>query len=218
MSRLSSRQAEKDSTFAAATGADGRGGDHGEREHPSLALVHAIAPIRPHGGFVLDLGSASGANVSFFAELGCKLFIADLNSSLFSAGTPADRAEALDLALGRDIPEGERFDLILLWDLLDYLDDPEIRILAARLSPLCRDGALLYSMVSIRKEIPDRPSRFEIRATDTISYYPGSNLQRAAPLHKEPDLAKLMPDLEVESTFLLRHGTQEYLFRRKQAS
>jgi hypothetical protein len=218
VSRLGSPQAEKNSTFAAATGADGAGGHLGERQHPSLALVHAIAPVRPNGGFVLDLGPAAGANVSFFAELNCKLFIADFNSSLFGATNPADRATALEHALARDIPAGESFELILLWDLLDYLDDAEIRILATRLRPVCHEKTLLYAMISIRKEIPDRPSRFEIRDAGSISYSPGSQLQRASPLHKEPDLAKLMPDFEVESTFLLRHGVQEYLFRRSRSA
>lgn len=216
MSRLGSPQAEKDSTFAAATGADG--GNHPDRRHPSLALVHAIAPLPQQGGFVLDLGSASGPNVSFFAQLGCKLFIADLSNSLFGATNPGDRAFALDQALDRDIPAGESFDLILLWDLFDYLDDAEIRILAARLRPLCHEKTLLYATVSIRKRIPDRPSRYEIRDASSISCSPATQFERPAPLHKEPDLAKLMPDFEVESTFLLRHGTQEYLFRRSSAA
>ncbi len=184
-------------------------------EHTSLALEHALAPVASGGGFVLDLGPASGSNVSFFAERGCKLFIADVNSSLFGSSNPPDRAEALDLALARDIPATESFDLVLLWDLLDYLDDAEIRSLGSHLRPVCHATTLLYAMISIRKEIPDRPSRFEIRNVGSILYSPGSQFQRPAALHREPELAKLMPDFEVESTYLLRHGMQEYLFRRR---
>jgi hypothetical protein len=184
-------------------------------ERSSLALEHALAPVAGGSGLVLDLGPASGSNVSFFAERGCKLFIADLNSSLFGATNLADRSDALALALDRDIPANESFDLVLLWDLLDYLDDVEIRILASRLQPVCHATTLLYGMISIRKEIPDRPSRFEIRNIRSIRYSPGSQYQRSAALHKEPELAKLMPDFEVESTYLLRHGLQEYLFRRR---
>ncbi len=215
MSRLGVPAAEKDSTFEAATRTVGSAGDLSSRQHPSLALVHAILPLRANGGFVLDLGPASGANVSFFAARACKLFIADLNSSLFGPTNPANRAERLDLALTRDIPVTETFDLILLWDLLDYLDDRDIRILASRLQPVCHAATLLYGMVSVRKLIPDRPSRFEICDVDSIRYSASSPLRRPAPLHKEPELAKLMPDFEVESTYLLRHGKQEYLFRRR---
>lgn len=184
-------------------------------ERSSLALEHALAPLAAGRGLVLDLGPASGANVSFFAERNCKLFIADLNSSLFSATNPADRAVALDNALAHDLPSDENFDLVLLWDLLDYLDDAEIRILGSRLEPLCHAKTLLYGMISIRKEIPDRPSRFEIRDIDSIQYLPGSQFLRPAALHKEPELARLMPDFEVDSTYLLRHGLQEYLFQRR---
>ncbi|MCP4200680.1 MAG: hypothetical protein GY769_01945 [bacterium] len=186
-------------------------------EHTSLALEHALAPIGSDHGFVLDLGPASGANVSFFAERSCKLFIADLNSSIFGSANPADRAEALGRALDLDIPTSDPFDLILLWDLLDYLDDAEIRILGSRLRPVCHATTLLYGMISIRKEIPDRPSRFEIRNVGSILYTAGSQFLRRSALHKEPELAKLLPDFEVESTYLLRHGMQEYLFRRRRA-
>lgn len=209
MNRLGSPRAERGSTFEAATSAKG---DSGPTEHPSLALEHAIGPVRSNGGFVLDLGPAAGANVSFFAGLSCKLFIADLNNSIFGTATLADRAEALDDTLSRDIPVNETFDLVLLWDLLDYLDEAEIRILSARLRPACRDKTLLYGLVSYRKEIADRPMRYEILDTKTILYAPESQLQRPAPLRKEPELAKLMPDFEVDSTYLLRHGRQEYLF------
>ncbi|MFQ5524904.1 MAG: hypothetical protein ACE5GX_01455 [Thermoanaerobaculia bacterium] len=212
MNRLGSPQAERDSTFEAATSA---GSDSGPTEHPSLALEHAIAPVRPHGGFVLDLGPATGANVSFFAGLCCKLFIADLSSSIFETASPVDRAEALDETLSRDIPVNETFDLVLLWDLLDYLDDAEIRILSARLRPACRDRTLLHSLVSFRKDIPDRPVRYEIRDSKTILYAPESQLRRPAPLRKEPELARLMPDFVVDSTYLLRHGRQEYLFQAR---
>ncbi len=216
MYRPSLPRAEPDSTFEAATSTGPAGGQSGAKEHPSLALEHAVGPIRSGGGCVLDLGPAAGANVAFFAGLGCKLFIADLNSSLFGAITLADRAVALDQALTRDIPAEETFDLILLWDLLDYLDDAEIRILGARLRPVCRRSTLVYSLISYRKEIPDRPIRFEIRNVKAIHYAPESQLMRPAPLHKEPDLAKLMPGFEVDSTYLLRHGKQEYLFKARQ--
>lgn len=213
--RLGGPRAERDSTFAAATGRGGSRPDSGMQERPSLALEHAITSVRARGGFVLDLGSASGPNVTFFSGLGCKLYIADLNNSLFSTTTLADRAEALDQALGREIPANESFDLVLLWDLLDYLDDAEIRILGARLRPVCRATALLYGMVSYRKEIPDRPVRYEVRDLKTIGSAVDSPLVRPAPLHKEPELAKLLPDFEVDSTYLLRHGMQEYLFRAR---
>lgn len=211
MIRPGAPRAESGSTFEAATGQDSAGA----QERPSLALEHAIAPVKARGGFVLDLGPACGPNVTFFAGLGCKLYIADLNNSLFTARTLAGRAEALENALGREIPSHESFDLVLLWDLLDYLDDAEIRILGARLRPVCRATSLLYGMVSYRKEIPDRPARYEIRDLKTIGSTPDSPLTRPAPLHKEPELARLLPDFEVDSTYLLRHGMQEYLFRAR---
>ena len=187
----------------------------GTREYPSLALEHALSPLTSRGGYVLDLGPAVGPNVAFFSRRNCRLYIADLHSSLFSTPMPADRAEALESALARDLPAGETFDLVLTWDLFNYLEESEVRLLGARLRPACGERTILYSMISTRKEIPDRPARFEIQNKKTIAYTYDSELERPAPQYKEPDLARYLTEFEVESTYLLRNGTQEYLFRTR---
>lgn len=175
----------------------------------SLALRHAL----PGSGSVLDLGPAQGGNVTFFASRGCKLFIADLRGSVFSTPPPSVRKEALLLALDRDLPGDECFDLILVWDLLNYLSDIEIKLLSERLQTISRENTMLFALISIRKEIPDRPGQYQIVDSERIHYVMGSQFQRPSPQHKEPGLARLLPGFKVSSTYLLRNGMQEYLFR-----
>ena len=189
-----------------------------ERRHQSLALPLLVK--RLGGGLrrrVLDLGPAVGGNVGFLAGLSCRVHIADLQQSLFPAGEarPAISGEAFRSLLDNDLPSGEGFDVVLAWDLLDYLEESRIRILSGHLARLCPAGSLLLVLVSTRREIPDRPNRFEIVDSDHLDYELETSLLRPGPQYKEPVLHRCLPEFEVESTFLLRNGTQEYLFARR---
>lgn len=187
-------------------------------QHQSLALP--ILMKRLGGGLrrrVLDLGPAVGGNVAFLAGLSCRVHIADLQQSLFPSGEarPTISGEAFHALLDGDLPSGEGFDVILAWDLLDYLEESRIRILSGHLARLCPAGSLLLVLVSTRREIPDRPNRFEILDSDHLAYELETSLVRTGPQYKEPVLHRCLPEFEVESTFLLRNGIQEYLFARR---
>jgi hypothetical protein len=163
---------------------------------------------------VLDLGPASGANVAFFSRRPCTLHIADLYRALRSdLGLPRDATE-LDAALAPQLPEGP-FDLVLAWDLFDYFDRAQLEVLGRHLAERCRPSALVFAIVSYLHQIPDRPHRFEILDEERLVYGDASGLSRPAPGYREPDLMRLLPGFEVEASYLLRHGVQEYVLARR---
>jgi len=183
--------------------------------HQSLALgllVRRLSDGRRRR--VLDLGPAIGANVAFFASLSCRVHIADLHQSLFPPGGPRVRSEAraLEDILDRDLPPAEPFELILTWDLFNYLEPKNIAAVAQRLKAFSQVGTSLLALISTRKELPDRPTRFEVHDSQHLIYDVESPLLRPAPRYKEPELSRALAGFEVESSFLLRNGIQEYLF------
>ena len=158
-----------------------------------------------------------GANVRFFSELSCRLFIADLTHSLVPSGAVAAEqiGKTPSEVITHELPRDETFDVVLAWDLLNYLDPDGIRSLSRQLAPLCRPGASLFALIATRKVMANRPLNFEIAANDRLSYQMGGNVQRTAPRYKEPDLSRAMVEFRVEGTFLLRNGMQEYLLTRQ---
>jgi hypothetical protein len=165
---------------------------------------------------VLDLGPALGANVAFFGGRPCSLYIADLPHSLFDAGMapPPRRRGAFAQMLERDLPTDQKFDIILAWDLLNYLEIEEIGDLSRCLAGMSHADASLFALIATHKTMPARPSVFRIADPERLSYRLDSGAQRAAPMWKEPDLRRAMADFEIETTYLLRNGMQEYLFSR----
>lgn len=187
----------------------------GEYRSPGFSIVSRLVEARPDSS-ILDLGPASGSNVGYFSELGCRLHVADLYRSLNQEnGRPAGETLGFARACREMLPdpEGGAFDFILAWDLLNYLTEDEIRVLARHLTALCRPGSELFALISIRHRIPSQPLRYQILEGGRLSYSEPSPHQRTSPEYKEPLLKRLLPGFAVERCFLLRHGFQEYLFR-----
>lgn len=195
---------------------------------PTLGLGAALSLLPRHRpARVLDLGPANGQNVTFFSRFGCQLEIFDLYSSITdyrnqgfgsTSRTPSPVHAAVDSFLERaesreQQPGSESsFDLILAWDLLDYISGPEIAELFRGLRPHRRAGTRLLAFVSYRGPIPGRPRRYQIADEKSLAFDEGAGASRPCPGYKEPQLLKLLPGFEVESCYLMRHGVQEYVF------
>jgi len=168
----------------------------------------------------MDLGPATGSNVAFFSQYSCRLYIADLFPAVRPQGAASAQSRLpLREAVDRQLPEIDGpLDLLISWDLLNYLKGEEIEAVAERLAPRVRPGTLLYAMIATTKMIPDRPMRILIDDHETLSYEDISTVNRPCPRYREPDLERWMGGFSVESSYLLRNGYQEYIFRFRGSS
>lgn len=157
------------------------------------------------GARVLDLGAACAENFGFFAPRCRTYVIADLRLPL-KLGTelwpqPLPRPGA--------VPP---FDLILAWDLLNYLNADDLARLAALLKGLSRAGTRLFGLVYTSADMPARPASFGIAGPASLRYGGLTGARRPAPRYKEPELVRILTGFAVERVFLLRHGVGEYVF------
>ena len=170
---------------------------------------------------VLDLGSARTANLEFFSRYGGRLTVADFYSSL----RPARAAAASDEARKRkafakllDYEPSTKFDLILAWDLLNYLSPDEHEYLMSALEPFCLAGTSVHAFVATLKEMPPAPSVYWIEDEKTLGYEAREGRPRPCPRYLEQDLLKRMPGLSVEYRYQLRNGMLEYVFSYRMSS
>lgn len=181
--------------------------------HRSLALPALLQAMRRKGQglTILDLGPAVGSNVEFLSQLGCKLHIGDLFASRASAGEGEELGQEFFEQL---FPSDARFDVVLAWDLFNYLQRREMIRLGSLLRRHCRSGALLFALMSIQKQIPAQPMRFRMQDNGQLLYERRTFLDRPGPRYAPSEISGFLKGFQVDRSFLLRHGIQEYLFLR----
>src|SRR5579862_5503923 len=124
---------------------------------------------------ILDLGSTSPANIRYCTERGHKIYSDDL---LISSTDPSlaikDEAGKPALDSKRFLEEnlvypGAQFDIVLCWNLADYLDESLVKPVIGRLWSLLRPGGMLLAFFHTREAGPDSPCyRFHILEGDTL--------------------------------------------------
>ena len=142
------------------------------------------------GRRVLDLGCTSSSNLNYFTGHGHSIHSDDL---LYEASQPryqvrpeGDASQApvfspaLWLAENLRFPP-DRFDGILLWDLVDYLPEPLVRPMLDRLTAILKTSGTVLAYFHTKDAGPEAPFyRYHIHDHATLQLRPGApaRLQR----------------------------------------
>lgn len=177
----------------------------------SLAFPALLSAFAERSPSVLDLGAANPANLDFFGQRGAQLTIADFHRSMLPlvANAPS-KAELFRKLLPYDA--STRFDVVLAWDVLNYLGPEEIGYLTDSLARFFRPGTLIHALVVADREMPPAPSLYRILGETELLCERRPGRSRPSPRYLEPALLKLMPGIAVESRYQLRNGMHEYVF------
>lgn len=160
---------------------------------------------------VLDMGPALPETVAFFSNSACRLYIADLFADLpldVDEETPDYRAPLRAL-----LPplNGARLDVILFWDLFNYLPMEAITALQEVLRPYLHPGTRAHAFGVHKRSAPESTSSYGILANDTFSLrsrrIPAPDY---APL-SQARLQAVLTDFRFERSVLLGDGRLELL-------
>ncbi|MGB1580835.1 MAG: class I SAM-dependent methyltransferase [Nevskiales bacterium] len=164
---------------------------------------------------VLDLGSANGEIINLLSKYRCSLDIADLPATLATL-RQLDEPELLQALVEKLLPrrDDEKADIVLCWDLLNYLDKPAISTLMTAVAGRAKPGAMVHSLITFSSiHMPAEPCRYGVIDSQHLLQYKTGNAERHAPQYSPKVLWECMPGYDLEKAMLLRNGMQEYLFR-----
>jgi len=164
---------------------------------------------------VLDIGSTSAANIRYLTERGHKIYSEDL----LEAST--DPALVIRDAEGRTTLDHKRFlsenvvfsnaqfDVILCWNLADYLDEGLVKPLVGRLWSMIRPGGMLLAFFHTQEAGPDAPCyRYHITGPDTLEM---QHVEARGDMRKGPGSQQSRSAFRLQRVFNNRHI--ENLFR-----
>jgi SAM-dependent methyltransferase len=164
---------------------------------------------------VLDIGSTSAPNIRNLTERGHKIYSEDL---LDASSDPAlvirDEQGKTTLDQKRFLGENllfsnAQFDVILCWNLADYLDEDLVKPLVARFWSMIRPGGMLLAFFHTQEAGPDAPCyRYHITGDDTLEM---QHVEARGGLRKGPGVQSARGAFRLQRVFNNRHI--ENLFR-----
>ena len=183
----------------------------------SAPLFSSLIQRLQSGGrwVVLDLGAVRSETIRAFGRFRCRLEFVELADGLDSLNGEIDPRrirQHADSLLPVRRPEG--VDVVLCWDLLNYLNQPALTAVMEGIALRCKRGALAHGLIYYSaKAMPERPSTFVPVDDQHILQNVRPGRERPAPRYSPEDLARCMPRYTVERGRLLRNGMQEFLFK-----
>ena len=183
----------------------------GVHRSPGLArLCQDLGRRRPEA--ILDLGASSNENLSHLSRYTANLCIQDLfhaaceESGLRSTAFRFPDVESIEL------PAADRFDVVLMWDLLHYFEPGDLPHFIARLADLCQPEALVHLLASSVASIPLVPIQFKIESEDALHYNVPEGERMAPGGLNTRQVEGIMQGFQPIRCFQLRNGLQEFLF------
>jgi hypothetical protein len=183
----------------------------------SAPLFHSLVDRLGDGGrfVVLDLAAARPATLRLLSQFRCRYEVAELADAIDLLNAEQDPRRLRTLAEAA-LPERRRepTDIVLCWDLINYLNRPALTAVMECIASRGRPGTLVHALVCYSaRRMPERPSSFLPIDEQHIEIVAPGKVQRDAPRYSPEDLASCMPRYAVDRARLLRNGMQEFLFR-----
>src|SRR5580693_1035035 len=176
-------------------------------------------------GNLLDLGPVWQSTVTFFIERGFKVSTEDvlMGWKQFSkedeqrqASLPADAERATRAELAKAFLETSlqyapgSFDAVLAWDVLDYLEDDTMKLVAERLRLLVREGGVILAMFHSKR--PQQFQRYRILDEKTLEMVSSTSIFPMARVFQNREISDLFARFHTSKTYLGRDQLREGLF------
>jgi SAM-dependent methyltransferase len=159
---------------------------------------------------VLDLGSTSPTNIRHFTEHGHRIYSEDLlTASTDPELVTKDEQGTVTLDSRKFLADNlvypaARFDVVLCWNLPDYLDESLVKPVVGRLWSVLKPGGMLLAFFHTRDAGPDSPChRFHIVGSDILEMQK-IELRRASPEGRTSDgvqLQRVFNNRHIENLF-----------------
>ncbi len=215
-----------DKLFGGAKVAEGTGFSPGSPSGPrttrhSTGWAQVLRFMKENGGgIVMDVGPTSSSNVNFLANLGCSIYLPDpLHdsatedwSSPGEDGTPVlDTAKFLEEYFSFS---GRIFDVVLLWDTLDFLPEPLLQPVVDRLHEVLRpEGKVLGFFNSKLEPSAAAHRRFHVTDSDQVASQAGAGYKQLRVLQNR-NVEKLFQAFAASKFMLAADNMREVVITR----
>lgn len=175
-------------------------------------LIAELDPERRQ--VVFDCGAARAGTLALFSAFRCRLDVFHLAELLPWLDKEDDLVQRRQLLAERlDGRDPEPAQLVLCWNLLNYLQTSEFESLAALLAPRLAPGARLHALIEYSSPtMPASPGHWVPDASGRLHADQPDIEEVRSPRYSPKALERLMPQFRPERSMLLGNGLQEHIF------
>lgn len=182
-----------------------------------FSLLDSLDPELRHE--ILETCTPSRSTIEYLSDYRCKLYISNSNKELAtldaeSLDTPTKLNRAFIKALNLYKNHTAQLDVLLLWDLPNYIQPSLFPALIEYLLPHMSKAATLHCYIHTSSLMPEQPGQYHILDDKTVRISHHSERTRSCPCYYQEALHKLMTPFRVKRSILHTNGTQEYLLSR----
>lgn len=184
--------------------------------HPSPSFAKAVERVfREDRPRILDLGPFCGDTVVQLAARGARVQVDRLDppgpTPPAEPGKPPPRREPVAI----EQPDG-RFDLVMGWELIDFVPPDRLAELGAELRRITRVGGWILFLSSARKGVErDVLARYRLLPDGSLSREPVAETPRPRWVHPNREIERAMAGLSLQGIHLQRNQMREFLWVRK---
>ena len=187
--------------------------------HSTKGLAKFIAGLSGRSSPVLlDLGTVTGSNVTFFGErLGCKIIVEDLSKDIDRAVNEKTVGQLPVHFAKRFTQEDASVDGVLCWDVFDYLDKHAAAALAKQMVRLLKpEGVVLAFFNTLEPKEPNPAIYTKHVVVDAahLQYRPYPAARGKQRPFQNRDIQRMFEPLRVAEQFLLQSHMREMLLRK----
>ncbi len=166
----------------------------------------------------LDFGPADASIVDYFSQFHCRLTLWDISSQVSKIRIDDDdeeNSEKTKIGSMLDFDSSPECDLVLCWDLLNYLQQDFLGEFARQLYEHINPGGVVHAFIASGQQLPMEPASYTLLSDGRMQRF-FTNTTRPNPrVYFQQQLQRVLSPLVIEKAVLLRNGMQEYLFRRR---
>lgn len=160
---------------------------------------------------MLDVGLVCNDNINFLAKRVKRLYVCDMFLRL-----DRYRRKALPISMiwqHLDYP-AKSFDGVLLWDLVNYLKDKEVRRLVDLCHNMVRPGGMVMVVVLGEQAISPVVNCFVIADHFRLYLHPQPHIDLPFYIRQNREVLALLAPFSPVKSFIYRNGIREFLFQR----
>jgi hypothetical protein len=182
-----------------------------------FSLLNSLDPEKRYE--ILETCPPSRSTIEYLSRYRCKLYISSSSTELTTMNTEQlDSAQKLNRAFVKALNlhknHKAQLNVLLFWDLPNYIQPDIFPALIEYLLPHISKDATLHCYIHTSSLMPEEPGQYHILDDNSIRISNPAPRTRTCPCYYQEALHKLMNPFRVKRSILHTNGTQEYLLSR----